>query len=226
MFQQKCVIYINGEDVLINALEENSSQVASIKFKRKALSLRDFISTIKSSDQSITTKYFCENCVKYEQTSNRIFLYLLSKPCKVNLKARLSDGVTEFNNAAFPGYIMKCEFDLHGRFYGSSLRATKNCYSAIDITDNMQTYIMPFPNVYSGSDNICWSNTLSGINVNLKNANLLLNIFNTSVFNHDLFSPALNKITGAVPGVSSLGSYFQHLTTVDEYPEELYFESW
>jgi hypothetical protein len=226
MFRQKCVIYINGEEVLITSIDPNTESNTNTILLKKALSLREFISMIKSSDQSISTKYFCQQAIKYEQTSNRIYLYLFSEPCKIDLKARIDGDIKEYKNAAFPGYIMKVEFDLSGRLYGSSIRTVKDCYSAYDIKDNMKTYIMPFPNVYYNSDNICWSSTLSGLEINLKNANLLLNIFNTSVFNYDLFTPALNKINHAIAGVNSLDSYFNYLTTVEEYPQELYFESW
>lgn len=225
MLYQKSVIYINGDDVLITAL--NPSTDDKIDFVKKAISLREFVSAIKSSDQSISTKYFCQKTIRYEQTSSRIFLHLFSEPCKVNLKARVdSDGPKEYKDAAFPGYIMRAEFDLNGRFYGSTIRAVKNCFSAFDISESTPTYIMPFPNVYSSSDNICWSSTLSGIPVTLRNANLLLNIFNTSVFNYDLFGPALDKIKNTIPEVTSLDTFFNYLTKVDEFPENLYFESW
>lgn len=228
MFSQKCVIYINGDNVLINGLSpnDNLSTSKNINMFKKTVSLRDFISLIKSSDQSLSTKYFCNKAVKYEQTSNRIILHLFSEPCKVNLKARGNDGIVEYNNAAFPGYVMLAEFDLSGRFYGSRIRAVKDCYSPYDFSEKMKTYIMPFPNIYSSSDNICWSSTLRGLEINLKNADLILNIFNTSVFNYDLFGVALDKIRSVQPEVNTLHDYFNFLTTVDEFPEQFYFESW
>lgn len=225
MLFQKSVIYINGDNVLITSIEEGTNN-ETIKFVKKSLALRDFISAIKASDQSITTKYFCQSAIKYEQTSNRILLHMFSPPKKVTLRARTNDGVKEYENASIPGYIMTGEFSTNGDFYGSKVRAVKNCYSALDIHSNTETYIMPFPNVYSGSDNVCWSSTLRDLSINLKNADLILNVFNTSVFNYDLFGPVLDKIVSTGVGPNTLDNYFEYLTKVDEFPEEFYFKEW
>lgn len=224
MSNQKSVIYINGNDVLISSIEENSN--LDLKYKKRSMSLQEFISTIKSSDQTISTKMFSQKTIKYEQTSNRIIIHMFSEPCKVNLKTRENSEIVEYNNAAFPGFIMKAEFDKNENFYQSDIIAVKNCYSAFDITQNTKQYIMPFPNVYSRSNKVCWNRTLDGITLNLRNANLLMDVFKTSVFNYDLFDVALNKIKAVKPEIKSLSEYFKYLTTVEEFPEEFYFESW
>jgi hypothetical protein len=223
MILKKAIIEIEDDKVLVASTRMNNA--GFVETDKVILSLEEFIHTIKSTDQSLHTGIFCTNTIKYEYTSNNVILWLFSPQCKVNLKTRTNTSeVKIFDNVLFPSFILKAKFDKSNRFITSIIRMTPNKYSVSDFNGEINDFFMPFPNVYSDSK-VCWGKTLENINITPSNANLLLDIFKNSVFNHDLFNDVLIKIKNNISEVTGYESYFNYLSTLEDIPNELCFQA-
>jgi hypothetical protein len=222
MISERMNIFIDGDTVGIVALESAYDLTNINSYVKKTMNLKDFINEIKCIDQKIISKIFCPETVKYEQSGNKIILTLFSPLRKVTL--HFHSGLTRqiYENALMPAYFMKVEFLLNGTYMGAHIKMLGNVHSIAEVVESKE-YFMPFPNIYFDG-NICWGSILECMNITLTNANLLIDIFNNSWFNYDLFSDKLKKITNKIQSIRTIDDYFQYLTTIDVFPDELMFE--
>lgn len=214
------IIEIKNDNVLVSYQDTQDRSV----IKTIPLTLHDFIETVKSSSVKIDTPIFSTSTFKYSLEGDYETISLFSPPSRVNLKLRSGGIIYEYENACFPSFGMDITFNK-GRdsMSDSTIYMLKDKYSPLELEKNFTKYPMLFPNVYDGTGRICWNSVLNNIVIKKSNAGILLDIFKTSMFNHDLFSVSLNKISSVIPQITTIQDYFQYLTTVDTYPDCLYF---
>lgn len=221
------MIKIQNDTVLISYMHEgngrsaNEPQVPSTV----VITLRDFIETIKSSDLKLETPLFSVGTFKYMLEGDIETVYLFSPEQRCTLRYRHDGGVKEYPNALFPSFYITASFNKsNGHFMNGTVRMLKEKYSVLEIDKKITSYRMVFPNVYDGSDRICWGRSLDDVEITIRNCGSLVDIFRTSVFNNDLFHSNLIFLKSVFPTVNGGDDYFTLLTTLDKFPDSYYVE--
>jgi hypothetical protein len=213
------IIQIKNDSVLVTYIDPNNdSKPASM-----LITLHDFIETVKAADTKIETPFFSTNVFKYKLDGSYETLSVFSPPTRCTLKYDGYNGIEVFENAFMPSFYMDIVFTTSGRYSGSSIRMLKDKHSVLEMNRSFDSHPMIFPNVYDGSNKICWGRTLDDVNITRETAGNLADIFKSSIFNNDLFSHNLSRISAVVPSIVETRDFFQWLTTVDELPDALYF---
>jgi hypothetical protein len=220
LMYNNAIIEIQNDTVLVTYMADGAAVNSTV------LTLHDFVEIVKAADTKIETPMFSTNTFKYKLDGSYESLFVFSPPSRVDLKFGYGDSIEVFKNAYFPSFYMEVMFTTSGRYNGSSVRMLKDVHSITEMVStgkNIKDYRMIFPNVYEGSNKICWGSTLYNITITRETAGNLLDIFKTSHFNNDLFGTTLSMISSRVPGIVSVQDYFRWLTTIDSLPDELYF---
>lgn len=225
MLSENTIIYIDNNNVSVSTLvNAKSSYDGDVEVKFKQMSLQAFINAVKSIEMNMATPIFSSSTIRYKEYCNKVHLLLFSPPCHVDVRASVYDEdwneneIKTFEKVPFPAFIMSAIFLENGSYSSSTVRALKNTYTTVDIHEDMPSYFMPFPNVF-GESRVCWGDTMRNVNINLNNADLLLNLFKGSVFNDDLFDLSNSKIREINPSLRDLYSYLSYLSGMDEFPE-------
>lgn len=220
-----CNIAIDLDKVYVT---HNSVVNEKIVKKSKFMSLDNFIASIKNINTSMSTPILPSNCFAYNKSGNISKFFLFSPSQRTQLRFRTGTGptgVTVYENAWFPSFVLVSSFNGNSMNNSYVYQVDSLITSVVDLQPTTTLYRMPFPNVYHDA-RICWGYNFGGrgddasMTMTTRNTGILADIFRTSTFNHDLFSEHWSRIS-AIVHKNSIEEYFNHLTTVPEWPSSV-----